>query len=902
MKTMEKEVKPTISRRAFLQTSAAAGAAVAVSNQVWGKRAFLPAAGGKAIKTAQAGEWHHGYCRMCFKPHCPILVRVKDGVVVEVQGDPDAPTNIGTLCGRGHSAIFSLYNPYRVKTPLKRTNPNKELDQDPGWVEITWDEALNTIVDHLKKVKADDPRKIATNTGFGIGADFYRAEVVENFLRAYGAPAENNIQTNGPLCSDHLISSMTANSMTNAPDFSFCNYLIALGGTFIDWAPSDGSMRGFFDAIERGMKLVVIDPRANNEAARGEWVPIRPGSDLALLLGMLHVMLYEIGLEKLDIPFLKRRSNAPYLIGAGERYLRHPESNKPLIWDPVDEAAKEFDDPTIQDYALEGRYEVYGQTVTPGFALVKQEMKSYTPEWSEGWTTIPAATVRRITNEFVGAAQIGSTIVLDGVEFPHRPVALFMRRGGESLTHGSQVQMAKFLINELVGACDVPGGYQGSRWGATLTPNEDGVVTPVGAAVGRPFRYPVEDVAFGTFYPLRHTMNYLTWRALLDPDKYLLSYEIDTLIIGGANPIMSNGYPDEAVAALKKIPFTISLAYHLDEPTQFADIVLPEPSNLERERIFDVTGNNDKGRWAVELPGGTLYRYPVVSLYESKQIEDLCLELARRLDILGGENGMNARVTRSLRLKEEYALQPDKAYTLADILDRKLKSQYGADKGSDYFKKVGYEFKMYSPKDTYPYASHPMEETRYHFFFEHVRATGDTLRENCEKHNVSVPGWWDMDVLMDFYRAIPHWKTMPIFLEPAEYDMFCTNWRTSLRVLGNGGMEENPMVYEVLKTTDPYSLAILMNSATARRKGIKDGDEIVVESQKGRITGRVKLTERMHPEVVGVGGNYGRRSMQLNPIARDGQNYNQLLNTDDGTFDPLSTAINISARVKVYKA
>ena len=90
----------------------------------------------------------------------------------------------------------------------------------------------------------------------------------------------------------------------------------------------------------------------------GEWVPHSPGSELAFCLGMINVMLYEIGLAKLDVNFLKRRSNAPYLIGAGERYVRDPDTKKPMIWDPTDNKAKVFDDPTIKDYALEGELSV----------------------------------------------------------------------------------------------------------------------------------------------------------------------------------------------------------------------------------------------------------------------------------------------------------------------------------------------------------------------------------------------------------------------------------------------------------------------------------------------------------------------------------------------------------------
>lgn len=890
---------PRLTRRQFLKGSAVAGAVALTANPL----SFSPKTfWGTGNESQHSVKELHGYCHGCFKPHCATLVTVQDGVVVGLQGDPKSPTNAGALCGRGQSQIAALYNPYRVKTPLKRTNPRKGLDEDPGWTEISWEEALGTITDHLKQVQADDPRKLAIQSGFGVGGDFFRAEVLETFLAAFGSPVENSLQTNGPLCSDHLISQLTANSMTNAADLAYANYVIALGGSMVDWAPADGTTRGFMDAIERGMKLVVIDPRSNNEAARGEWIPIRPASELALLLSMLHVMLYEIGLENLDTEFLKLRSNAPYLVGTNERYVRDPESKKPLVWDSKERKAKVFDDPTIQDYALEGKYRIDGKLVAPGIVWIKDQMEEYTPEWSEALTTIPAATVRRITHEFVEAAQIGSTIVLDGIEFPYRPASLFLRRGAESSTHGSQVQMAKFLINELIGAVDVPGGYLSSRWGKVLTPNDDGVVTPVGAARPRKFVFPQNDVAFGTFYPIRHTMPYLSYRAFTDPEKYYLPYEIDTLFIYGSNPIMSNGAPDDPIAALKKIPFIVSVAYNFDEPTQFADIVLPEPSNMEREFVYNRTGNNDKGRWGVQQPDIWLYRYPVVSLYDGKQFEDILLELAARLGIHGGEEGLNARITAALKLEGNNALVSNNAYTLSDILDRYLKTIHGDDHGSAYFKEVGYTYEMKGPKDTYAYAAFPMGTTRYHFFFEHIRGVGDNLKKNCEENNVTVPGWPDMDALMDAYRAIPHWKEQPIHQQPAEYDMYCTNWKSNLRPFGIAGPEENPLLHEIIKLTDPYSLAIWMNPITADKKGIVDGDTIVVESYKGKMTGKVKVTGRIHPEVVGVGGNYGRRSKQMNPIAREGQNYNQLLTTDDGTFDPLSTSINIAAKVKVYKA
>jgi thiosulfate reductase / polysulfide reductase chain A len=92
-----------------------------------------------------------------------------------------------------------------------------------------------------------------------------------------------------------------------------------------------------------------------------------------------------------------------------------------------------------------------------------------------------------------------------------------------------------------------------------------------------------------------------------------------------------------------------------------------------------------------------------------------------------------------------------------------------------------------------------------------------------------------------------------------------------------------------------------MHPATAAKKGIKEGDMIEVTSRSGKLVGKVKLSHLFHPEVIGTPGNFGRRSKMMNPIAREGINYNQLVSPDDGWFDPLNTALSASPRVKIRK-
>ncbi len=892
---MNNVLNTKLTRRQFLKTSAATAAMLTLSDHVLSGQAgfFTQTASGAA--PAQ-DEWLHSYCRNCQQPVCSTLVHVKDGVVVGIEGDPASPVNEGTLCPRGASAVFNLYNPYRVKSPLKRTNPEKSLDSDPKWVEISWDEALNTTAEKLNKLKAEDPRKILFVTGFGVARDY---QLWSPLIQTIGAQSTG---TSGPLCSTHIAVRLTQKDTTCAPDWNFCNYLITLGSSAgANWATAGGPVRGLMNAIERGMKLVVVDPRAGKEASLGEWVPIRPGSELAFELAFMNVMMHEIGLAKLDIQFLKRRSNAPYLVTAAERYVRDTASKKPMIWDPTDSKAKVFDDPTIKDYALEGEFQVGNEKAQPGYAAVKLGIKTYTPEWAEPITTIPAATVRRMANEFVAAAQVGSTIVLDGIEFPLRPAMIWPKRGALSQMDASYVHFVSKMIQELVGGMDVPGGDETSEFGPLLSPDADGVVASTGTSALTPFEWPPKDVSLPPFYPMRHSVPYITWRAIIDPKKYYLPFQVDAIITYGGNPMVSNAAPDEPLAAYRKVSFTASVAYHYDEPTMLADIVLPESSNYEREMFYPIAADS-KGRWALQMPVGTVYRYPVVpNVYNSKQSDEIFYELAKRMNLMGGKAGMNAAISRTLALKPEFALDTEKAYTIAEMMDRRYKSALGADKGTDYMKKVGIEYAMAGPKTMYNYAYHPMGKTRYHFYMERVRAIGDQLKEGLAKNGIpTIPGW-DLAEVMEHYHAVPIWREQPFHKQPAEYDLYFTNWKTPFVLFGLGATAENPWLYEIAKETDPYQRVISMNPATAAKKGLKEGDLIEVTSRSGKITGRLKLSNLFHPEVIGTPGNFGRRSLMMNPIAREGINYNQLVVPDDGWFDPLNTALSASPRVNVRK-
>jgi anaerobic selenocysteine-containing dehydrogenase len=144
-------------------------------------------------------------------------------------------------------------------------------------------------------------------------------------------------------------------ALVEFPDLDYCKYLIILGSEY-----GMGShqllvrnARALANARERGLKLVVVDPRLSVGAGKADrWLPIKPATDLALLLSMIYLLIHEY--KMYDVPFLKNQTNAPYLLDQNGHFVLDSTTGKPLVWDLVDGEPKNYDDSSIKDFALEG--------------------------------------------------------------------------------------------------------------------------------------------------------------------------------------------------------------------------------------------------------------------------------------------------------------------------------------------------------------------------------------------------------------------------------------------------------------------------------------------------------------------------------------------------------------------
>jgi molybdopterin-containing oxidoreductase family molybdopterin binding subunit len=845
--------------------------------------------------------WIPSSCNICYGG-CSILAHRVNGVLTKIEGNPESPIGMGRLCPKGVSGIMILYDPNRVNVPLKRTNPEKGFGVDPKWVEITWDEALDTIVERLKKIREDDPRKLffmgtttCGNTMTSGGVTFISAFGSHNFLVGGG----------GLHCGNgaHLLNGVMHASWSLVPDFEYSNYIIYFGaskGHAAGHAANSNAQKAA-DARARGAKFVVVDPMCNFSASKSvEWIPIKPGTDGAFAIAIINILLNELNIY--DREYIKKHTNGPYLIRPDGYYMRD-ENGTPLIWDPVDNRAKPYNDLSIKDLSIKGEYEISGTICKPGFQLLKEHVRKYTPEEVSRITTIPPDTIRRIAKEFGEAARVGSKIVIEGVELPYRPACAIYFRGAQGHKNSTLTCMAIELLNQVVGAADVPGGALGFTPVSYGHPDtgrpyfvpkegEDGIML-TGTWMVPHLPYPPneprvpESIGLGELFPLG-MLTPLTVSSDQEElwEKVGLPYRVEMIINFGSNPIMSVGNPGIVAESIKRIPFIVSFDIFLTEFSQFADIVLPDGCYLER---FDpgpayppiLNHPAGMGEW-----GWPIRQSVVEPAFKRRNFTEVMLEIADRI---GMRDDFYAVLNLFYELKGPYKLDSKREYTWEEICNNILKNNFGEEHDINWFRKNGIIKWKKRVEEVY---WRPFLNVRVPIYFEYIRRVGDKVKEIADK----------LDIKLDYsyYQPLPDYRPCVSHQVADEnYDLYGFYYRDVLHT--NSFTMENPWLDEA-SLMNQHTYYISINLDTGRKKGIKDGDTILVESTKGRrIKGKVKLIEGIHPECLGIAACSGHWSPNM-PVAKGkGVLFNELLEVDLEHSDPANLNMDLCVKVRIYK-
>lgn len=790
-----------LTRRQFLKLTAVAGGSAAAMG---GLQAVLNAtpAGAQEGLLAPSGEEHivPSVCLLC-PSGCGVLVRVADGRAVKLEGNPMHPINTGSLCPKGQAAPELLYNPDRLTGPLRRVGERGSGEWEP----ITWDEAVQIVAQKLNDLRAaGHPERAACLYGETRGQ---MRPFLERFMQAVGSP--NAISHDSLNIEAAKLATYYTQGVYDLPayDLENSNYVLSFGANLLEAGRTPQRMVSGYSYMRRGRaergKVVVIDPRQGVTGAKAdEWIPIAPGTDAALALGLANVIIRS-GLADSDFVHNYSFGFEDFKDGEGKSH----------------KGFKEF------------------------------VLQNYPPSRVEQITGVPATTISRLAGEFAG-----------------NPPAVAILPGKGGLLNGSinglYTAMAVHMLNALVGSIETPGGVLTQRY----FPCADWPKLPADPVAERGRTAERLDGAGARFPLARHA-----YQAVADHISEGYPYPVEMLFLYDANPVYEVPGGTRFVEAFQKAPFIVSCASFMDETAQYADLVLPEPTFLERWQDDAIEG--------LGYPGVGL-RQPVVEpLYDTLNTGDFLLRVAQAMGdpVAGAFPWSNFEELLKDRLKTIGA----EWETLKELGVWMIPGYRFARRGSEkWVAEVVGRDRMSSPRDG-----------RFDFFSRELNcALGELGADELKALGLSQAG----DAVF-----LPHHEPVT-YAGNAEYP-FTLNVITLMSLGPYSAAANMPTLQEISGMTvgERWDSWLEMNPEAAHELELRNKDGVWVESPYGKLKTKVRLVKSLHPDVVNLPHNQGHTA--VGRWARNrGVNGLEILNPASEPATGLASFTN--TRVKVYKA
>jgi len=474
------------------------------------------------------------YCEICFWKCAGWVYKNEEGKIWKVIGNDDDQHSNGRFCPRGTGGPGMYYDEDRLKTPLIRTEERGKQT----FREASWDEAFEYIADKMKDIaKVHGPECMALLT-HGSGGKYFG-----DLLKAYGSgsiAAPSYAQCRGPR---EVAFQTTYGEGVGSPeriDIRDTDCLVLIG-SHLGENMHNGQVQEMSDAIDKGAAIITVDPRFSIAASKSKyWLPIKPATDLALLLAWIHVLIYEESYDK-----------------------------------------------------------EYVEKYTYGFEQLKEHVRTMTPEWAYGITTIKPDLIRKSAKEMADASP--SVII-----HPGRHVTWY----GDD----TQRLRAMAILNALLGSWGRRGGY--------YVPEK----LEVPSWPHPPF--PAPSRSWKDAFPDRYNLAYETLASgICDATipKVSEACNFKGWIVNGTNLLKT--IPDSAkvLEAIQNLELLVVIDTMPMEITGWADVVLPECTYLERYDSIRISPHR-KPSVALRMPAAD-------PLYDSKPAYWMAKELSKKLDL-----------------------------------------------------------------------------------------------------------------------------------------------------------------------------------------------------------------------------------------------------------------------------
>lgn len=811
-------------------------------------------------------------CRACIA-NCGVIATVKNGRVIKLEGNPEDRMSKGRMCAKGLAGIQALYHPNRNKYPMMRVGKRGANK----WRRISWDKALDIIAHKLVETKQKyGAETVFCSTGGGGNPEIWS---IARFCNIFGTP--NWFE---PGCAQCYLPRVLAYTMMYGgvdPSIADSNALeiydtentpiqtLVLWGTDPSYSCPASGGGAVADLRAKGVKTVVIDPRLTPDAAKADiWLPIRPGTDVALMLAWIRYIMDQ---KLYDEEFVLKWTNLPYLVDAETKMLwRAEKSDNPeipdifMVWDAKTNSPKPIEYPWNDSLepVLHGTFTWEGRTYKTGYQMLWEQSEAYTLEYAGKICELDPKQVEAAIRLYA----------------EHTPGGIALGVATDQSPNSVQAAMGTSVLDILTGNVERPGSLlqRFKTSGVFDMPNY-----PVPIAADKLPDEQLKKRLGGIEHKGLHIWYAGHITSIFDAVLTGKPYKPRVWIDRSGNKMAAVADSQKVKRVIDELDFIVHMYMYPTSFSAYADILLPTEEWLETNMI-------------VETCNTLCARQQVTHLWETMDETLIWAKIAKRCAELGDEECKKA-------FDAEY-MGKDLPYwnSVTELWDH-------------FLSRVGLTFDKLKQNTPYTYMS--KEEWKEYYVYRkedvrtHLPQGFNTPSKKCEPYlesMITLGRTGQPFAKCQLPPASKDYEPLPYYMEPAEspkredglseeFPLIMTNGRVPF--FHHNTLRNVPWLREIYPVPELW-----IYPTDAEKYGLEDGSWAWIESKRGKIRAVVSVTEGIKPGVVCMERFWNPETLQTKTHGWMETNVNMLTKADAPFNDVVGTYTLRGFLVKVYPA